>query len=594
MVNRYDRPAEAQFINTYVPLPFQQLYTLGKEANARVDKAIADLSGALDKWSDFRSPSEKDTKAWYDETMGKAKPIIDKLAQNIDSLKTPEGRAQINSLINNVDRYKLATLKQSREGMLQRMEMNQKLAAAGKFNEMWHGVDFANYDTLTSGIYNDVSPLAYKDVRELSDPYYAKLQRGYLYTKGGYDYFGNSKEDIEAVADAHYNDIVSTPEAQKHMQLFKQRTGATDEEAQAWFRQQIIDSNIDRTIRPTRELNQYAKMATEQAYRRQLKAAEKAKDSPVQFATKLAATLMNRPYGPQTSKRGNKLTYNSQFDRIQKTFAPDSKYRDIYINRVDENGTRLPLNRNKSAYGIVSRLSTDIGSQANFINDAMLDKSSMVRGLAGTPIYSGNSVYGMMTPEQYINSKFGLSVNEANWNSNRVKFERDLIAGNIPNVGVTPTNKVLIENGIPGDEQFTQEYKAYVPVQYFIDNGYNFGETDPEKLIKNEDFNKFLSTLNGRLPSPSGDIVKKPNIKFGSDKNAAYREIQSSGWFSDPQYAAAIQYDGIYVEVPVMRQVLNNQQTRERANLEEFQYTKMGSKLNAAYRGDNEELIYGQ
>lgn len=43
-----------------------------------------------------------------------------------------------------------------------------------------------------------------------------------------------------------------------------------------------------------------------------------------------------------------------------------------------------------------------------------------------------------------------------------------------------------------------------------------------------------------------------------------------------------------------MRQVLNNQQTRERANLEEFQYTKMGSKLNAAYRGDNEELIYGQ
>ena len=195
---------------------------------------------------------------------------------------------------------------------------------------------------------------------------------------------------------------------------------------------------------------------------------------------------------------------------------------------------------------------------------------------------------------EYINSKFGLSVNEANWNSNRVKFERDLIAGNIPNVGVTPTNKVLIENGIPGDEQFTQEYKSYVPVQYFIDNGYNFGETDPEKLIKNEDFNKFLSTLNGRLPSPSGDIVKKPNIKFGSDKNAAYREIQSSGWLSDPQYAAAIQYDGIYVEVPVMRQVLNNQQTRERANLEEFQYTKMGSKLNAAYRGDNEELIYGQ
>lgn len=59
MVNRYDRPAEAQFINTYVPLPFQQLYTLGKEANARVDKAIADLSGALDKWSDLDHHQKK-------------------------------------------------------------------------------------------------------------------------------------------------------------------------------------------------------------------------------------------------------------------------------------------------------------------------------------------------------------------------------------------------------------------------------------------------------------------------------------------------------------------------------------------------------
>ena len=32
MVNRYDNPAQAEFINTYVPIPFEQLYTLGKQA----------------------------------------------------------------------------------------------------------------------------------------------------------------------------------------------------------------------------------------------------------------------------------------------------------------------------------------------------------------------------------------------------------------------------------------------------------------------------------------------------------------------------------------------------------------------------------
>lgn len=214
MVNRYDNPAQAQFIDTYAPLPFQQLYTLGKDANARVDKAISDLSGALDKWSDFRSPSLKDMQTWYDETLGKAKPIIDKLSQNIDLLKTPEGRAQINSIINNVDRLKLSTLLQSKEGMEQRMKFNQQLAAAGKFNEMWHNVDFVNYDSTKSGIFNDIAPLAYKDIRELADPYYAKLQKGFLYTDGNYDYFGNTRGDIEKVADAHLNDIVNTPEAQ--------------------------------------------------------------------------------------------------------------------------------------------------------------------------------------------------------------------------------------------------------------------------------------------------------------------------------------------------------------------------------------------
>lgn len=43
-----------------------------------------------------------------------------------------------------------------------------------------------------------------------------------------------------------------------------------------------------------------------------------------------------------------------------------------------------------------------------------------------------------------------------------------------------------------------------------------------------------------------------------------------------------------------MKGVLNNEQTRERANLEEFQYSKLGSKGNINYRQSNEDLIYGE
>ena len=59
-VSRYDTPAQAEFINTYVPIPFEQLYTLGKEAKADVDKALDEQSSALAKWSEFKSPSAVD------------------------------------------------------------------------------------------------------------------------------------------------------------------------------------------------------------------------------------------------------------------------------------------------------------------------------------------------------------------------------------------------------------------------------------------------------------------------------------------------------------------------------------------------------
>jgi hypothetical protein len=59
-VNRYDNPAQAQFIDTYVPIPFEQLYTLGKQANERVDKALADYRTAANTWADFQSQSMKD------------------------------------------------------------------------------------------------------------------------------------------------------------------------------------------------------------------------------------------------------------------------------------------------------------------------------------------------------------------------------------------------------------------------------------------------------------------------------------------------------------------------------------------------------
>lgn len=275
MVNRYDNPAQAQFINTYVPIPFEQLYTLGKDAKAEVEKAMNTLSTTYDKWYDFKSPSSVDTKEWYNETFGKAKPLAEKFASNPDLIKTPEGRAEINTMINNVDRAKLSMLKQSSEALKERQRVNQKLMIEGKYNPLWHDMDFTNYSTVNSGIFNDIAPLAYQDVRSLSNPYYKELEPGYITTEGGYDILGITRGDIEDIAKAQFNNIASTPEAAKHMKVYRQHTGASEEEAKEWFRNEIVQSNLDR-IRTVREANPYtmanykATLATRAARQKQL------------------------------------------------------------------------------------------------------------------------------------------------------------------------------------------------------------------------------------------------------------------------------------------------------------------------------------
>ncbi len=291
-------------------------------------------------------------------------------------------------------------------------------------------------------------------------------RKGYLYTDGNYDYFGNTRGDIEKVADAHLNDIVNTPEAQKHMEVYKRNTGASDAEAIRWLRDSIVESNIDRTIRPTREVNPFSLITARAAATKKASGEE---TMPVQFSTKLASTLLSKP-GTVKTEDGVTIKYNSQFERAQKTFTPGSKWQKTYVDRVTESGKQLPLNRNKTAKTVWEELSVDIGSQANFINDAELDKNSVVKGINGSLIYSGNNIFGMMTQEQYVNAKMGVPVNNANWSSARTKFEQDLINNNIPNMGVTPTSKVLLENGLPGNESYTQEYKAYIPVDYFLNN----------------------------------------------------------------------------------------------------------------------------
>lgn len=265
--NRFDKPIESEYISQYTPIPFEQLYAIGKANNERVDKAYQDLGNQFTKWSEFRSPSAVDTKRWYDLTVGAGQDVVNKLAANPDLIKTAEGRSLIQSFINTRPYSELSQLQQSREGLLQRQKVNQQLMLSGKYNPMWHDVDFTNYNTLDSGVFNDVAPLAYKSEVDLVKPYVDNLKAGYIRSDGSYDYSGVSTDRTDEQIAKNISAIYNTPEAQMHINALV-RQGFTPDQARALFTDRIYRAGREFAYED-REANEFAKLE----YSNRLKAA---------------------------------------------------------------------------------------------------------------------------------------------------------------------------------------------------------------------------------------------------------------------------------------------------------------------------------
>lgn len=264
--NRFDKPIESEYISQYTPIPFEQLYAIGKANNERVDKAYQDLGNQFTKWSEFRSPSAVDTKRWYDLTVGAGQDVVNKLAANPDLIKTAEGRSLIQSFINTRPYNELSQLQQSREGLLQRQKVNQQLMLSGKYNPMWHDVDFTNYNTLDSGVFNDVAPLAYKSEVDLVKPYVDNLKPGFIRQEGAYDWRGVSSERTDQEIANNISAIYNTPEAQKHIQVLIQQ-GYTPEQANALFANRIYRAGREFAYED-RELNPLSKIYEEDRSKR--------------------------------------------------------------------------------------------------------------------------------------------------------------------------------------------------------------------------------------------------------------------------------------------------------------------------------------
>ena len=138
---------------------------------------------------------------------------------------------------------------------------------SGKYNPLWHEVDFTNYNTLDSGVFNDVAPLAYKSEVDLVKPYVDNLKAGYIRSDGSYDYSGVSTDRTDEQIAKNISAIYNTPEAQMHINALV-RQGFTPDQARALFTDRIYRAGREFAYED-REANEFAKLE----YSNRLKAA---------------------------------------------------------------------------------------------------------------------------------------------------------------------------------------------------------------------------------------------------------------------------------------------------------------------------------
>lgn len=247
--NMYDQAAQAQFINTYAPINFGELYRIGAAQKAAIDEAAQQFGAQLQRFNEFQSPSLIDTQRYYDLTVGRNdfQNAINQMVSNPDALKDAAFRSQLQSMINSVDYAALSNLKSSRDAMLKRQEINQRLMLENRFNPLWHDVDFANYDTLGSKkIFDDITPLPYMSVRELVEPYVNNLKGEFLGSKNGFLWNGVTNEMTDAQLQKNLSSIQNTPQYQKYLEIY-QKMGLNPEQAQQQLLNEIYTAGREYT-----------------------------------------------------------------------------------------------------------------------------------------------------------------------------------------------------------------------------------------------------------------------------------------------------------------------------------------------------------
>lgn len=581
--NMYDQAAQAQFINTYVPINFGELYRIGAAQKQAVDQAAEQFTTQLQKFGEFRSPSRVDTENYYNMTIGREdfQNAINQMVSNPDYMKDASNRAQLQSLINSVDYAALSQLKESADYQRMGLQTRAKMKAEGRLKDSWDKSDIANYDTLGTGkIFDDITPVAYMNLNELSTPYFNDLKPGFLgtdYVNGTrYVVTGNNMEDLMAVATAKFNDLIDTPQGQKYFEEYLAMNNGDANAAKSQFINAVAQSQIDRTRRP--------KYDVDPAFIEQLRYSLKAKAAGASEASQVLPDLSR--ILATTTVQNNLATLGGLTPEERSAVASGQANSEVY-----QKASRNMSNNLKTAWNSLSKAS-GINSASRKLLDMIsqplskeVDTSLLVEGggeVLGKDAKLTNSTANMTLGADmtfgllgYENGALGYAMsnmqNASDEKQKKAWKDRSVAMATIQQAWYNDQFRDVIVKGsgqvLSDNNEVYHKRKVYIPIDQLRNIGF--------ESISKGDFSKLIGSKVVSL----GDIIDKQQIEIKQEYDPETGEVLK-GETTKKLTRKKLNDSDLYVEFDATYplQIGNNEATITRNANYERQIRTLGTK----------------
>lgn len=581
--NMYDQAAQAQFINTYVPINFGELYRIGAAQKQAVDQAAEQFTTQLQKFGEFRSPSRVDTKNYYNMTIGREdfQNAINQMVSNPDYMKDASNRAQLQSLINSVDYAALSQLKESADYQRMGLQTRAKMKAEGRLKDSWDKSDIANYDTLGTGkIFDDITPVAYMNLNELSTPYFNDLKPGFLgtdYVNGTrYIVTGNNMEDLMAVATAKFNDLIDTPQGQKYFEEYLAMNNGDANAAKSQFINAVAQSQIDRTRRP--------KYDVDPAFIEQLKYSLKAKAAGASNTSNVLPDLSR--ILATTTVQNNLAVLGGLTPEERSAVASGQANSEIYqkASRNMSNNLKVAWNSLSKASGInsASRKLLDMISQplSKEVDTSLLvegggealGKDAKLTNSTANMTLGADMTFGLLG---YENGALGYAMsnmqNASDEKQKKAWKDRSVAMATIQQAWYNDQFRDVIVKGsgqvLSDNNEVYHKRKVYIPIDQLRNIGF--------ESISKGDFSKLIGSKVVSL----GDIIDKQQIEIKQEYDPETGEVLK-GETTKKLTRKKLDDSDLYVEFDATYplQIGNNEATITRNANYERQIRTLGTK----------------